>query len=283
MAHFNWIEDITEEEWRRNTRDEVDLVFFLTKCAWPHLKTSGGTIVNTASLTGWCVFRTLGGLARATAKMGIVGMTKHLAMEGREYGMRANSISPGVIETGQTREQLKGKEWADYMLGKTLVGRLGKPEEVANVALFLASDEGLFVTGIDIRVDCGMFGEHQTRQGEKMVSNTSKLALVTGGSRGLGRNTALALAKDGVDVIITYNTREDNARDVAREIEGLGRRAAVIRLDTADVAAFPGFINTLREIVKTTWSRENIDFLVNNAGVVFALRSLTAARKCSTS
>ncbi|ROZ74992.1 SDR family NAD(P)-dependent oxidoreductase [Ramlibacter sp. WS9] len=156
MAHFNWIEDITEEEWRRNTRDEVDIVFFMTKAAWPHLKSSGGTIVNTASLTGWRVFRTLGGLAHATAKMGIIGMTKQLAMEGREYGMRANSISPGVIETTQTREQLKDKEWADYMLGKTLLGRLGKPGEVANVAVFLASDESSFVTGIDIKVDGGM-------------------------------------------------------------------------------------------------------------------------------
>ena len=156
MAHFNWIEDITEEEWRLNTRNEVDLVFFLTKSAWPHLKKSGGTIVNTASLTGHRVFRTLGGLAHATAKMGIVGMTKQLAMEGREHGMRANSISPGVIETSQTREQLKDREWADDMTGKTLVGRLGKPEEVANVALFLASDESSFVTGIDIKVDGGM-------------------------------------------------------------------------------------------------------------------------------
>src|SRR5579859_4516029 len=156
MAHFNWIEDITEEEWRLNTREEVDLVFFLTKAAWPYLKRSGGTIVNTASLTGWRVFRTLGGLAHATAKMGIIGMTKQLAMEGREHGMRANSISPGVIETSQTREQLKDKEWADYMIGKTIVGRLGKPVEVANVALFLASDESSFVTGIDIKVDGGM-------------------------------------------------------------------------------------------------------------------------------
>jgi len=156
MAHFNWIEDITEDEWHLNTREEVDLVFFLTKVAWPHLKLSGGTIVNTASLTGWRVFRTLGGLAHATAKMGIVGMTKQLAMEGRKHGIRANSISPGVIETNQSREQLKDKEWADYMLSKTLLGRLGKPDEVANVALFLASDESSFVTGIDIKVDGGM-------------------------------------------------------------------------------------------------------------------------------
>jgi NAD(P)-dependent dehydrogenase (short-subunit alcohol dehydrogenase family) len=155
-AHFNWIEDITEDEWRLNSRDEVDLFFFLTKAAWPHLKASGGTIVNTASLTGWRVFRPLGGLAHATAKMGIVGMTRQLAMEGREYGIRANSISPGIIETSQSREQLNDKEWADYMLGKTLLGQFGKPEEVANTALFLASDESSFVTGVDIKVDGGM-------------------------------------------------------------------------------------------------------------------------------
>lgn len=156
LAHFNWIEDITEEDWRANTRDEVDLVFFLTKVAWPHLKASGGTIVNTASLTGWRTFRVLGGLAHATAKMGIVGMTKHLAMEGREFGIRANSISPGIIESPQTVAQLEDKNWADYMLGKTMLGRLGKPEEVADVAIFLASEESSFVTGVDIKVDGGM-------------------------------------------------------------------------------------------------------------------------------
>jgi len=156
MAHFNWIEDISEEEWHLNTREEVDLVFFLTQAAWPHLKQSHGTVVNTASLTGHRVFKILGGLAHATAKMGIVGMTKQLAMEGREHGIRANSISPGIIETKQTVEQLKDKEWADYMLGKTLVGRLGKPVEIANVALFLASQESSFVTGVDIIADGGM-------------------------------------------------------------------------------------------------------------------------------
>jgi NAD(P)-dependent dehydrogenase (short-subunit alcohol dehydrogenase family) len=61
-----------------------------------------------------------------------------------------------IIETNQTHEQLKDKEWADYMLGKTLLGQLGRPEEVANVALFLASDESSFVTGTDIKVDGGM-------------------------------------------------------------------------------------------------------------------------------
>jgi NAD(P)-dependent dehydrogenase (short-subunit alcohol dehydrogenase family) len=83
-------------------------------------------------------------------------MTRQLAMAGREHGIRANSISPGLIESGATREQLNDPEWADYMLGKTLLGRLGPPEEVANVALFLVSDESSYVTGVDLVVDRGM-------------------------------------------------------------------------------------------------------------------------------
>ena len=123
MAYFNWLEDITDEEWDRNRREEVDLVFYLTRAAWPHLKSSRGVVVNTASLTASMSFKNLGSLAHTTAKAGIIGMTRQLAMEGREHGIRANSISPGVIETNQTQEQLKDPEWASYMLGKTLLGR----------------------------------------------------------------------------------------------------------------------------------------------------------------
>jgi NAD(P)-dependent dehydrogenase (short-subunit alcohol dehydrogenase family) len=155
-AYFNWIEDISDDEWHRNRRDEVDLVFYLTRAAWPHLKKSHGVIVNMASLNATLSFKNLGSLAHTTSKAGIIGMTRQLAMEGRTHGIRANSISPGLIETSQTREQLKDPEWAKAMLGKTLLGRLGQPNKIANVALFLASSESSYVTGADIVADGGM-------------------------------------------------------------------------------------------------------------------------------
>src|SRR6202020_3025736 len=99
ISYFNWLQDITDEEWDRARRGEVDLVFFLTRAAWPHLKVSRGAVVNMASLNASLSFKILPSLSHTTNKAGIVAMTRQLAMEGREHGIRANSISPGLIET----------------------------------------------------------------------------------------------------------------------------------------------------------------------------------------
>src|SRR3984885_240284 len=105
-SHFGRLEDVTDEEWDAARRDEVDLIFYLTRAAWPHLKASGGGGVNMASLNGQLSFKSLASLSHTTNKAGIIGMTRQLALEGSEHGIRVNSISPGLIESGATRGHL---------------------------------------------------------------------------------------------------------------------------------------------------------------------------------
>jgi NAD(P)-dependent dehydrogenase (short-subunit alcohol dehydrogenase family) len=99
------------------------------------------------------------------------------------------------------------------------------------------------------------------------MTKTTKIAIVTGASRGLGRNTAIALAKNGVDVIGTYRSNKKEADETAVAINALGRKAVMFQLDTGDVASFGAFVSEMQAALKTVWSRDSFDFLVNNAGI----------------
>lgn len=156
MAYFGWVDQISDDDWHKTIDQELNLVFHLVRAAWPELiKRPGASIINTASISAWSTYKMLPGIAHSAAKGAILAMTRQLAMEGRVHGLRANSISPGLIETKQTLPLLQDPEWVDVMIGKIMLGRIGKPEEVAATALFLASDESSFITGADIKIDGG--------------------------------------------------------------------------------------------------------------------------------
>lgn len=99
------------------------------------------------------------------------------------------------------------------------------------------------------------------------MTTDKKIALVTGGSRGLGKDMALSLAKKGIDVILTYNSKREEALAVVNEIEQAGQKAAALQLDAADVKSFDAFFMQVKTVLKDTFESDHFDFLINNAGI----------------
>lgn len=93
-----------------------------------------------------------------------------------------------------------------------------------------------------------------------------KIAIITGGSRGLGKSMALHIAAKGQDVILTYNSKKAEAAEVVALIEKQGRKAVALQLDASDTKSFAAFAESVKQTLKQTWNRDNFDFLVNNAG-----------------
>ena len=111
------------------------------------------------------------------------------------------------------------------------------------------------------------------------MTTNQKIALITGGSRGLGKNMALEVARGGIDVLVTYRSNETEALDTVKQIESMGRKAAALRLDMNDLKSLDGFVDDLKNKLKMLWNTGRFDFLVNNAGMGVTLPFLEVTEK----
>jgi NAD(P)-dependent dehydrogenase (short-subunit alcohol dehydrogenase family) len=99
------------------------------------------------------------------------------------------------------------------------------------------------------------------------MSEETKIALVTGGSRGLGKSMAMEIAKKNIDVVITYRNNENLATEVVSEIKSMGRNAAALHLDMSDIKSLDKFISNFTSVLESQWKTAHFDFLINNAGM----------------
>lgn len=99
------------------------------------------------------------------------------------------------------------------------------------------------------------------------MSTKTKIALVTGGSRGLGKDMALSIASKGMDVMLTYRTNETEANEVVKEIESMNQNATALQLDMANFNSLDAFVQQLLQTLQSKWNTQHFDFLINNAGI----------------
>lgn len=152
--HF--VEEITDEQWDRQIAVNLTAQMKLARAAIPHLKASpAARIINTASVMAEGT--DLGLAAYCASKAGVAGLTRSLALELGRYGVTANYLLPGAIETGMTKPLWDARpDIAQIWAKKSPLNRLGKPIDLARAALFLASDESAFITGHGLNVDGGL-------------------------------------------------------------------------------------------------------------------------------
>jgi meso-butanediol dehydrogenase / (S,S)-butanediol dehydrogenase / diacetyl reductase len=155
-AGFAPFDDMTLDLWRHVLHVELDIVFHTTKPAWRHLLASGNaSVINTASMSGLRGIAPLGQVAHSAAKGGVIAMTRSLAAEGAERGVRVNAISPGFV-TSPATDMFVGEELRNFQMGMHLIRRPGTGPDIAHLAVYLASDESVWVTGQNFSVDGGV-------------------------------------------------------------------------------------------------------------------------------
>jgi NAD(P)-dependent dehydrogenase (short-subunit alcohol dehydrogenase family) len=155
-ARFGMLPDLSVEDWRFTLRNELDLVFFAVKFAWPYLTKPGGVIINVGSVAGHHGSRATGNIAHTATKAGVIAMTKQIALEGARHGIRAVSISPGFILTAGTEKALEAPGAREGLIASIPLGRPGQPGDIVAFAAMIASDEASYLTGADIIVDGGL-------------------------------------------------------------------------------------------------------------------------------
>lgn len=149
------IGEMTLEDWSYTIRGELDIIFHTVSPAWNHfVKQGGGVIINTASIIAHRGYGAIGQSAHAAAKGGVLAMTRQLAAEGAPHKIRVNSISPGTVLTPALG--VLSQEQIDEMDRIQPIGRAGQGEDIAPLALYLASDESEWVTGTDFPIDGGI-------------------------------------------------------------------------------------------------------------------------------
>ena len=146
--------DVTEQDFDRTLDINLKGVFLCSKAVVPEMIKQGkGKIINIASIAGQVGFANSS--AYCASKGAIINITRELALELAQYKINVNAIGPGVIETDMTKDLLEDKATKETLLANIPLSRIGKPEDIANAALFLASDNSDYITGITLFVDGG--------------------------------------------------------------------------------------------------------------------------------
>ena len=149
--------EMTPEDWHHTIRNELDLVYFATAPAWPHLiERGGGSVINTASIAATRGAAFFQRAAHGAAKGGVLAFTYHVAAAGAPHRIRANAILPGMIRTPSTEFLFETEDSPGAKLAAANpLGRVGDPDDVAKLAVFLASDDAWYINAAAIPVDGG--------------------------------------------------------------------------------------------------------------------------------